>query len=276
MMKKGIIYKATNIINGKSYIGQTTNFVVRKSYHKRLKGQCWVFYRAIKKYGFNNFKWEIIEEDIDEDELDEKEIYYIAKFGTYVGDGGYNLTHGGRRNFGASGEYHYLNLMSEAEKCEWLKNHRLGENNPNFGNGQSISGNNHFLSKMTDGERDKWLNDNLRGRNNYQKKLSKVELREKCWINHLNEEEKKKWIEKLSGDNNPFRKAYLKNLNSNSYYYGAASAEMLYYLGVIALDEGKKSDAILYYIELKSVYTYEEKDSKYKALLYEAITKTED
>ena len=71
-------------------------------------------------------------------------------------------------------------------------------------------------------------------------------------------------------------KAYLKNLNSNSYYYGAASAEMLYYLGVIALDEGKKSDAILYYIELKSVYTYEEKDSKYKALLYEAITKTED
>lgn len=214
MNKKGVIYKATNIVNGKSYIGQSINFVSRKAGHKKGKGNCWLFYRAIEKYGFDSFEWQIIEENIDEDLLDEKEIYYIEKYNTYAAlpnAQGYNLTKGGNHVFGSSGEHHFLNLMSEEKREEWIRSYRIGENNPNFGNGKAISGNNHFLNKMNDLDREEWLKNNLMGENNYQKHMSKQELKDKCWINKLDPKEKEKWKKKISGENNSFHKAYVKN-----------------------------------------------------------------
>lgn len=209
--KIGVIYKVTNNINGKSYIGQTTNFTSRKASHKRLDGNAKLLKQAIIKYGFENFKWEIIDENIDECLLDEREIYYIDKYNTHASNNhGYNLTHGGSRVFGASGEHHYLNQMGN-DKKEWLKKYRIGENNPNFGNGQVTSGDNHYLNKMGDNVKERWLDENLRGEHNYQSKMTKEELKEKCWINHLDKEEKEKWVKKISGDNSPFHKAYLKD-----------------------------------------------------------------
>lgn len=90
-----VIYKVTNIINGKIYIGYTNNLRVRKSKHKRnskLGGTH--FYNAILKYGWENFKWDIIYCSKDRDHcLNEMEPYFIEKFNSI--NEGYNLTEGG-------------------------------------------------------------------------------------------------------------------------------------------------------------------------------------
>ena len=60
------IYKFTNKINGKSYIGQSVQLETRYNSHKRnynnsnLSVYNSKFYRAIRKYGFENFDYEIL------------------------------------------------------------------------------------------------------------------------------------------------------------------------------------------------------------------------
>lgn len=94
-MRTYYIYKATNKINGKSYVGQTCDFHSRVWQHKRCyeKEDC-DFHRAIKEFGFDNFSWEIIETCESEDIACELEKYYIEKFNTYRD--GYNMTKGGK------------------------------------------------------------------------------------------------------------------------------------------------------------------------------------
>lgn len=92
---KGIIYKITNKVNGKSYIGQTRytlEFRWRQHIHKKDNTY---FHNAIKKYGFENFTLEILEE-CPVSNLNEREIFYIAKYNTFKD--GYNLTIGGDGN----------------------------------------------------------------------------------------------------------------------------------------------------------------------------------
>ena len=59
------------------------------------------FHRALRKYGEENFSFEILEEideELGRDYLNEREIFYIQKYKTYIRDGGYNLTLGGDGN----------------------------------------------------------------------------------------------------------------------------------------------------------------------------------
>ena len=92
----GCIYSITNKKNKKVYIGQTTNFKKRKKDHicnaKDNKIQTHL-YNAMRKYGIENFQFEIVEDNIEQKDLNEKEIFYIAKFDTY--NKGYNMTYGG-------------------------------------------------------------------------------------------------------------------------------------------------------------------------------------
>lgn len=76
------------------YIGQTIHSIeTRFLNHKNAsKVEDTKFYRAIKKYGFENFYIELIEE-IPEEMLDEREIYWIKEFDSYTN--GYNSTLGG-------------------------------------------------------------------------------------------------------------------------------------------------------------------------------------
>lgn len=98
----GIIYCATNKVNGKKYIGQTrNNLEVRKSNHmsdfkvfKRTKPNS-KFYRAMDKYGWDSFEWSVLEEGISVEDLNEREIEYIREFKTYNSEYGYNMTLGG-------------------------------------------------------------------------------------------------------------------------------------------------------------------------------------
>lgn len=92
------IYKITNNINGKSYIGQSIDIENRwkqeKSRAFSLQASAYnnILSQAFRKYGIENFTFEIVE-TCKPEELNEKEIYYISKFNTYYE--GYNATTGG-------------------------------------------------------------------------------------------------------------------------------------------------------------------------------------
>lgn len=97
------IYIIKNNINDKVYIGKT-----QYSIEKRFKEHCNDYlkrreekrplYNAMKKYGIENFYIELIEDNIPDQEIDEKEIFYIRQYNSYIGfenSNGYNATLGG-------------------------------------------------------------------------------------------------------------------------------------------------------------------------------------
>lgn len=87
----GYIYITTNNINGKRYIGKAWN-----NKNKNYIGSGILLVKAVKKYGRENFKKEILEDNIYcKKELIKKEIYYIEKYNAYNSDLFYNLTIGG-------------------------------------------------------------------------------------------------------------------------------------------------------------------------------------
>jgi len=122
------IYKIENKINGKVYIGQSVDV------YRRLKKHIWeiennnsVLYKAFRKYGVENFSYELIEE-CDVKQLDEREVFYIQKYNSYIGaenSNGYNLNIGGGVNRG------------------WIPTE---ENRNNFRNA-NIGGKSHFARK---------------------------------------------------------------------------------------------------------------------------------
>lgn len=105
-MRVYYIYKYTNLIhlNKKIYVGQTVNFKRRKSAHKRdaLSGEngCPRFYHAIRKYGYENFKCEIIEVVYGQEAADDREIYWIKELKGQDRDFGMNVEAGGRNSCG--------------------------------------------------------------------------------------------------------------------------------------------------------------------------------
>lgn len=99
----GYIYKVTNTVNGKVYIGQTSRDVhTRWCEHlhdtaSKKDLSRFVFHRAIHKYGADSFRVETIEE-CDVADLDERERYWIKYYNSY--EKGYNSDFGGRSNKG--------------------------------------------------------------------------------------------------------------------------------------------------------------------------------
>lgn len=106
---KGYVYKLTSP-SGKCYIGITNNFKRRMAEHRRYSKTIInrKIYIAMRKYGFDEFKVEILEEYNIKDEskllekLNERETYFIDKYNSFVC--GYNCTLGGDGTKGASGE----------------------------------------------------------------------------------------------------------------------------------------------------------------------------
>ena len=87
------IYKTTNIINGKIYIGLSTSTVDEST---NYYGSGKILHRAISKYGKENFTKEILESNIESKEiLNQREIYYISKYNSTDDSIGYNITYGG-------------------------------------------------------------------------------------------------------------------------------------------------------------------------------------
>ena len=93
----GIIYKVTNKLNNKIYIGQTIqNLSERKAKHyykARQKEYDTHFINALRKYPEESFIWEIIDQANSQEELDSKEKYWIQYYNS-INDG-YNTKDGG-------------------------------------------------------------------------------------------------------------------------------------------------------------------------------------
>lgn len=89
--KLGIIYAYTNLESGRMYIGQTTHPYERWRNHRfgKQKPGWHTDYQAHPE----KYEYSIIEMDVPEDQLDEREIYWIRFFDSYRN--GYNLTEGG-------------------------------------------------------------------------------------------------------------------------------------------------------------------------------------
>lgn len=93
------IYKIENLINGKKYIGKTElpdpqdRWYEHKKAATRQHEQTRALYRALNKYGIDNFLFEVIESDVSVEELANREIFWIDYYNSY--HEGYNETLGG-------------------------------------------------------------------------------------------------------------------------------------------------------------------------------------
>ena len=86
------IYKYTNNVNGKVYIGRTHKTLKQRAgKNGRSYKPCTYFYNAIQRYGWDNFEGEVLEEGLTSEEAAEREMFYINKFNTLDPKVGYNL-----------------------------------------------------------------------------------------------------------------------------------------------------------------------------------------
>lgn len=101
-MKKYYIYKFTNKLNNMSYIGQTICPEKRLKEHlygRKTKTNTY-FDRTLKKYGLQNFNYEIIDSASTQENIDKLEKYYIEKYNS-LKPNGYNILKGGREQTGS-------------------------------------------------------------------------------------------------------------------------------------------------------------------------------
>jgi group I intron endonuclease len=113
-----VIYKTTNLINNKIYIGQDS-----KNNPKYL-GSGVYFRRAVRKYGINNFKKEILKRCSSKEEMHFIEMIYIMLYNSTDHKIGYNLSSGGPSTLG---------LKFTQEQRIASSNRVKGSNNPMYG-----------------------------------------------------------------------------------------------------------------------------------------------
>lgn len=101
-MRTGSIYKIECVVTNKIYIGQTVLYPPMKRWieHCQNNNDNSVISKAIKKFGLENFIFQVLKTNIDLNELNDEEIYYIDFYDSYKN--GYNLTAGGNQSFSGS------------------------------------------------------------------------------------------------------------------------------------------------------------------------------
>lgn len=132
------IYQILNLVNGKRYIGQAQNIQTRIHEHKRKRNKGYL-YKAVNKYGWQNFEISVLEKVDDISKLDEREQFWLDLFQTYVVSNGYNVckiagTTRGRKH-----------TEETVRKIKETIPDKSGENNPFFGKKHSAES----LAKMS-------------------------------------------------------------------------------------------------------------------------------
>lgn len=125
-----IIYKITNKVNGKCYIGQTKYSLsnrINKHFRYVKNGSKTYIHNALRKHGQKNFIWEVIEECKTADELNEMEFHYVKQYKSYWKENGYNLSYGGDGNGGLYGEVNGMFGKNHSkETIKKMKKNRKG------------------------------------------------------------------------------------------------------------------------------------------------------
>lgn len=188
----GYIYLTTNMINDMKYIGQHSSPVFDKHYY----GSGVLIKKALKEFGFDNFKCEVIEWCETFEELNEREKYWIHYYNADLNDNFYNKAIGGSNSkYCLRGINHpwYQRKHSE-ESIQKMSESKIGENNPMYGKHHSE-------------ETKRKIGDAQLGDKNHMYGKSE----ESYWFNkHRDEETKRKISENriknktASKENNPF------------------------------------------------------------------------
>lgn len=137
IMRTGLIYKLTSKTTHKSYVGQTINLKnrLRKHKHDKVKNpKTGSLQHDLQQYGFNDFELVIIEDNIPQSKLDEREKYWIEKLDTIAQ--GYNIAKGGH----GGDTYHGFNEQERKELSNKLSRSKTGDKNPMRIHGSSLIG----------------------------------------------------------------------------------------------------------------------------------------
>lgn len=149
------VYKHTNTINGKVYIGKTCANPPEKRWRNDGSGyiQSPLFWNAIQKYGWDNFDHEIIVSNLTKEEANQMEKDCISKFQSNNREFGYNLTEGGEgtRLCGELHPRYGMHLNEDTRNKISIAHKKLekwkGENNPNYGKHDFAQEGNPFYGK---------------------------------------------------------------------------------------------------------------------------------
>jgi group I intron endonuclease len=181
-----IIYKTTNLANGKIYIGRD------KNNNPAYLGSGKILHLAFQKYGLENFNKEILEVCESVEDLNEREKYWISFYDSTNRSFGYNIALGG--NGGDTISNHPNKDLIRQKHSEWMQ-----ENNPTRGR------------KKSEDEIERWKDSfvgKYKGENspNFGKKRngdSKIKMSEakKKWHENLTEEERNSINDKISKSN---------------------------------------------------------------------------
>lgn len=112
------IYKIENKVNGHAYVGQSINIEKRWKAHKESAftetSACYDYplSRAFRKYGIDNFSFEV-QEECEISELNDHERFYIWKYDTFFH--GYNQTMGGDSGVGGCPKEHVIGIIHDLE-----------------------------------------------------------------------------------------------------------------------------------------------------------------
>src|SRR5574343_290019 len=113
--KVSYIYRVTNTSNGKIYIGQSVDPIRRLSAHKNsYNKKNYLLSHAIKKYGIENFLFEIIRSEVPIEQINDVEIQCITENNCKVPNG-YNITDGGKGRSGYTCSTETRLKMKEAQ-----------------------------------------------------------------------------------------------------------------------------------------------------------------
>ncbi len=127
-----LVYKATNRVNGKIYFGKTNNLTRRKIEHisEARRNRNYHFYNAIRKYGSENFIFELVQTFETEEAAYQAEIDLIQQFKTTDPKIGYNRTPGGNG---------VRVTEAERQRRSALGKTWVGSKNPFYGRTHSVS-----------------------------------------------------------------------------------------------------------------------------------------
>lgn len=147
--KEFIIYKITNLVNGKIYIGQTCRSIeVRMNQHRKramsINQPNQAIHRAMKKYGMHNFTHKVLCYCYSKHDADKTERELIVSHNSMVGSGGYNMTSGGEGSLNCHPndvtrtKIRLANLGKKQSDEQRAKYNRKGDHNPQWGKTHSV------------------------------------------------------------------------------------------------------------------------------------------
>jgi group I intron endonuclease len=200
-----IIYKTTNLVNGKQYIGRDSRN------NPNYLGSGHLFKLAIRKYGKENFKKEVIEECSSFEQMVEREEYWLNYYNAGNNPLFYNL-HNCGCGFASGKEHPMFGKHHSEETKRKISESQIGEKNHMFGkSGQQspMFGKTHStdtILKMKTNHRTKNPSFESKPHSDntlYKMRQSKLGIKNPMFGKSMTTETKKKLSESMSGKNNP-------------------------------------------------------------------------